>query len=135
MSLREPRFDHDYGLGAQAEMFATDVRRGLADGRVEDKHDLQAAGTGRLYIEYECYRQGRYRPSGIQETKATYWLIALQPPHVALVISVERLRDLTDGAWREGRDFGARREECKRGSHPTKGVLVDIGRIVASCRS
>ncbi len=134
MTLREPQFDHDLVLGQQAEMFVEDIRAGFSGQRVETKYDLKAASTGRLFIEYECLRRRAYCSSGLQETASLYWCVVLDAPHAALLISTERLRELTRHAWVHGSDTGARRGDCQRGSHPTRGVLLDIGRLVASCR-
>ena len=120
----EPRFDLDYARGRQAELWVQDLRAALQADRVEVKHDERARETGNLYVEFECLKRGSYRPSGIAVTEAEAWVFVLENPHLAVVVSTVRLKELARASWRLGY-----RAECQRGDHPTRGVLIPIGRL------
>lgn len=121
MSKPEPRWDIDKARGDAAEKWVSDIRAGLeGDASIEVKRD-KALSTGNLYVEYEC----RGKPSGIATTKADLWVFVLDLDHFAIVISTERLKALARSFYRAGR-IG----ECVVGSHPTKGVLIPLDRVM-----
>lgn len=119
----EPEFDIDLKRGQQGEMFVRDIIDALSEGghRIEVKRDDRSQGTGNIYVEYECKRRGRFVPSGLSSTQAQLWVFVLEVHHMAVCISVERLKELGRDAYRQGRIA-----EEKDGSHPTKGVLIPL---------
>jgi hypothetical protein len=119
----EPNFDIDFAVGQQGELFMTHVLRSLGTERIEVKTDQMAGQTGNVYIEYEC----RGRQSGIATTKAEFWAWVL-PGDVLVVARVALVREVARAYFRAGRTH------CPRGSHPTKGVLVPVGRLVAALK-
>ena len=121
MSVREPRWDVDWAIGRQGEMFVTDVIAALRDGAtVETKTDKRAADTGRLYIEYECLG----KPSGLRTTEAMIWAFVLGSGTL-LFLPTDTLKRLARLAWR----IPEFRVECARGSHPTRGVLIPLASL------
>ena len=122
----EPRFDLDYERGAQGELYVTDLVAALASGStsVETKTDDQIARTGNVYIEYACWRRGQWRASGIADTSADIWFFVL-PANVAIAAPVAAVRDVARSQW------ATYQRECSRGSHPTKGVAVPLGKFVS----
>lgn len=119
----QPQWDIDYQIGKQGELFMTNVLRSLGTARIEIKTDEMAARTGNVYIEYEC----RGRPSGIATSKAEFWAWVL-PGDIILVAKTSAVRDLARTYFRAGKS------ECRRGSHPTRGVLVPVKHILAGLR-
>lgn len=116
----EPRFDIDMEVGRQGEIFITSVIDSLKDGAsVETKTDVRALQTGNIYVEFECFRLGQWRKSGIATTEAEVWVFVLGV--AALCIPTETLKVLARLRWHAG---GVR--EQPRGSHPTKGVIIPI---------
>ena len=120
----EPRWDIDFAVGRQAEMWVSDIITALGTDAIEVKADERALRTGNLYVEYEC----RGKPSGIAITRAVLWIYVLNVEQLALVVSVERLKVLGREALRAGRDGS-----CTRGSHPTRGALVRLSDVMARC--
>lgn len=118
-----PDFDIDARVGRQGELFCLDVANGIRDGSIEVKTDERAADTGRVYVEYECFRRGRWEPSGIKTTQAEFWAFAIRD--VLVAAPVPNIRFAARRAFRQG--FVA---ECKRGSHPTKGVCVPLTELL-----
>src|SRR5215475_8359534 len=69
----QPDFDIDAAAGRQGELLVADVIRALRDGSAEVKTDEMALVTGNVYIECECLRRGKWRPSGVMATGAEIW--------------------------------------------------------------
>lgn len=118
--MRQPDWDHDFRRGQQGELFVAEIVRGLKDGTVETKTDDRAIDTGNLYIEAECLRQGEYRPSGINDTKAEVWMFVIGS--FAVTVPTVHLRRWADRC---------RKASCDAGSHPTRGYLLSLNQLIA----
>lgn len=126
MSVREPRWDHDWELGRQGELLCDDIAKAFANGASREvKTDMRAADTGRIYVEYECFRQGEWRPSGIKTSEAEYQVFVLGN-QALLVFPRLVLLALARRAWMEGHKVS-----CLNGSHPTRGVAIPLRDIPA----
>lgn len=120
----EPRFDLDSEYGRQGEMFVQDVAEAIRSQRVEVKRDARWAGTGNLFIEYECLKvSGRWEKSGIAITDASVWAFVLGDTETAIFIPTELLRGFCRELYRKGDFYHL---ECVVGSHPTRGVKVPL---------
>ncbi len=116
----EPRFDIDMEIGRQGEIFITSVIDAMKGGAsCEVKTDEKSAVTGNIYVEFECFRLGRWQKSGIATTEAEVWAFVLGS--AALCIPTDKLKVLARLRWHAGGE-----RECTRGSHPTKGVIIPI---------
>ena len=125
----EPRWDLDYEVGRQGELWVQNIADSLRSDAREVKVDERFAETGNVYVEYACRYRGQYRPSGIAITEAPVWVFVLQPEGLALVVSTELLRRVSREGYLAGRVA-----ECSRGSHPTRGVLVPVARLISEVR-
>lgn len=125
----EPRFDIDAAYGRQGELFIGSVISALRDGSAEVKTDAQSLRTGNLYVEMRCWRRGQWRKSGLATTTAETWSFVLGTTGLALVVAVDLLKSIAGDLWRAGRVA-----EERDGSHPTKGVLVPIARLINDAR-
>lgn len=124
-----PEFDIDYQYGSQGELWVTSVIQALKEDRVEVKRDGQFAATGNLYVEFECFRRGRWQPSGIATTTTELYMFVLGDSETGFVIPTDRLRAICRPLYRAGR-IGKERD----GSHPTRGVLVKLSHVLAEIR-
>lgn len=120
----EPRFDLDYAAGRQQEMWVEGIRDSLAADSIEVKLDREFVETGNIFIEYACKGKNGWDDSGLAKTTSKLWIQVLVEGELALIVSTERLKEIARRYW-------DRRAECKRGSHPTKGVLIPAAEIVA----
>jgi len=118
-----PDFDLDAEVGRQAELYVASIADALRDGTVEVKADEKARRTGNVFIEYECFRQGEWRRSGIATTAAEVWAIVV----AGEVMSAAPSRMVRHVA-RYSRPH--ERRECMRGSHPTRGVVIPMGEFL-----
>ena len=123
----EPRFDIDYAVGHQGEFFMSNVVDGWGTNRVEVKTDERASQTQNLYFEYECCYGGQWRKTGIADTEAEYWVQIIGGRSLALVVPVEKLKELVRTKWRDDPQC---RRDMMRGSHPTKGVAIRVNDFV-----
>ena len=123
MNKREPNFDIDRKIGAQAELWVSDLISALREtGRVEVKCDAPALKFQRVYVEYECKgRDGNWYPSGIKESKSDLYVFKFGDLPGALVIETNWLKRAARRAYRRHM-----RKECPRGGNPTKGVVVTL---------
>lgn len=117
----EPNWDIDSKRGHQAELWIKSIRSAISDGSIEVKRDERAFSTGNIYVEYQCLRKGKYRPSGLATSKATTWVFVLNNENLAIIISKEYLKKLGRKAYKLGK-----LRECRGGSHPTKGVVIPL---------
>jgi hypothetical protein len=116
----QPDWDVDKARGEEAEALFRKLRTGIIAGTTEVKRDDRARETGNFYIELECQRFDGWHDSGLRTTKATAWAIVCWP--VVLAVPVSILRIAVEGA---------KAAECRVGSHPTRGVVVPMGELVA----
>ncbi len=121
----QPAFDVDARYGEAAEsQFARlfDGSNGLFE--VKRKR-LQDAS---FYVETECLRDGRYVPSGINVTKARYWVYLIGESDIFVIFPTELLRvAMTSKAARDVAETD--------GSHPTRGKLVKLTTALGYRRS
>lgn len=122
MSRRQPDWDLDRLRGEEAEQMVKATRCALLVGECEVKRDDQAATTGNVYVEYACQTSEGWKPSGIASTKATTWAFVLGHGCTIVCMPVWLLKIVA-------RENGTTRE-CKVGSHPTKGVLLPVDKLV-----
>ena len=120
----EPGFDLLY-TGKQGEdWFATLIKANSA--KIEIKCDSKFFETWNFYIEYQCLRQGKWEPSGIKTTKSKFWVLKFGEYGGAFMVEKSWLLR----AARKGK-----KTEQKRGSHPTKGVLVTMQHLKDTART
>ncbi len=122
----EPRFDIDMAVGRQGEMFVARITEAIKSGAsIETKTDAAASKWGRVYLEYECMYGGEYRKSGIAATDAELWATVLEGD-VLIVAPTWRFRYAANKAYKSK----PLRRELKRGSHPTRGVVIPIAALI-----
>lgn len=129
-SKPEPRWDIDWKRGEQGELWVSDIREAFAKDAIEVKSDYVAAQTGNIYIEYECLRQGKWKPSGIATTESPVYAIAIDRK-MLLVLATDFLKAVAKTEFK--RNPSAKREML-RGSHPTRGIVVPISSLVSGLK-
>ena len=124
-------FDLNSKRGSQGELFIADLRKALAENSatIEVKTDAWFVKSKRLYVEHECRgRDGTWRPSGIETTKARLWAFVMGAHPGALIVETEWLRR----ACRLSLEISPKNwTECIYGQNPTKGVYVYIEHLIA----
>jgi hypothetical protein len=127
----QPDFDIDAAVGHQGELFTWRVVDALADGSSQTKNDAVALRTGRLYLEWQCWQRGAWRPSGIADTPADVWVEVIGGGMLIAVPSAD-VRAIARAHWRTPDDANP---SCTRGSHPTRGVLITIPQFIQEVRT
>jgi hypothetical protein len=126
----EPDFDIDAAIGHQGELFTWKVIEALKDGSSEVKTDMMAVHTGNIYIECQCLRRGSWVPSGIVTTATEVWC-HLIGNGILIAAPSEDVRRIVRKLWKSPNEANA---SCKRGSHPTRGVLISVPQFLYELR-
>lgn len=112
-------FYYDLDFAEGAEDWANDLLKGGK--KVEVKSDRLAHETGRIYIE--VYSRGK--PSGISTTQADYWIYRIEDKDTAIIVPVNRLRELVR------RNFGYTNKFVKGGDNDSSlGVLIPLDKLL-----
>jgi hypothetical protein len=128
--MRQPDFDLDRALGAQAELWVSNLREAIAAGaRIEVKAPQPFLRQQSFYVEYRCRgRDGVWRPSGVSTTKADLQFFKFGGLPGGLMVETAWLKRAVKSAYRRP----SARRECARGSNPTRGVLVSLADLWAT---
>ncbi len=124
----QPDFDIDYSVGHQGELYVMSIIDALKDGRAEVKTDEMALVTNNVYFERECLYRSGWRPTGIDNPDLqpdTIWVHVVGS--AVLGLPIDLLRRICDSPRAKSR-------ECKRGDHPTRGVVFKIPEFAALLR-
>lgn len=111
-------FNYDLDFGERTEDWINDLFR---DGKkIEVKTDRMAHITGNIYVE--VYSRGK--PSGISTTKANYWVFKIEEKDYAIIVNVEKLRDICRVMVQiNGFTYGGDNDT-------SKGILIPINLII-----
>lgn len=93
----EPDFDLDFTRGRVGENLVGTFLQSLEGGTIEVKTDYRVAETGNVYVETWQYRLAGAtdkRQSGINTTKADYWVFASPQGNGFICISTEALKSV-----------------------------------------
>jgi hypothetical protein len=133
-------FDLDQKRGAQTEMWIDSIRDALAqrNASIECKYDSyymsktsedyhrRGVNPPRIYIETECRgRDDVWRPSGINVTKASLWVIQFGKHCGGLIIETAWLKRAVEHAVVDPKNKGY----CSYGENPTRGVFIYMSTI------
>lgn len=117
----EPNFDIDYAVGHEGELFVKRIVDSFATNSIEVKTDEMSAKTGKVYLEVQCLYRGEWRHSGVATSAAELWAHVMAD-EVVIVAPTHQVRRIAAYWWLSEKFLA----ECKRGSHPTKGVALPI---------
>lgn len=122
--MRQPDWDIDLEKGAQAELWVLDLRKAFAGkAQIEVKAPQPFLREQTFYAEYECCgRDGIWRPSGFQTSKAPLHFIKFGSLPGGLVVETQWLIRAARIAYGKP----SARKECMRGSNPTRAVVVGL---------
>lgn len=122
----QPHFDNDLERGKVGESLLSTFLGSLGDGaKFEVKTDYRAWETGNFYIEtwqYGREDESDARQSGINVTKADWWVFAGPPGSGFIAIKTDDLRDL----MRETNPRETRQPRINANTNASKGRLVPI---------
>lgn len=93
----EPDFDIDFTRGKVGENLVGSFLEALEGGTIEVKTDYRVTETGNVYVETWQYRlpgATDKKPSGINTTKADYWVFASPTGDGFICIATTALRRL-----------------------------------------
>lgn len=119
----EPDFDLDFTRGQVGENLVGTFLQALEGGTIEVKTDYRAAETGNVYVETWQYRKPGAvdkKQSGINTTKADYWVFASPDGNGFICITTEALKS------------AIRDDNCREVRQPVSGHTTNasVGRLV-----
>jgi hypothetical protein len=122
-------FDLDMERGRQGELWIENIRKALSEysALIEVKTDFWYPISERFYIEYQCRgRDMKWRPSGIETTRAALWAIVWGAHAGMTVVEVAWLRRAVERAREDLRNHIS----MDYGENPTRGILVYMPHIL-----
>lgn len=121
-----PNWDIDSAVGRQGEFYVLRIIEALKEGAsIEVKTDDAASKWGRIYLERECLYGYEYKRSGLASTSAELWAQVVASD-VAVIAPTWRYKQAARRAWKSP----GLHKELKRGSHPTKGVVIPLSHLL-----
>jgi len=129
----QPKWDVDLAYGRKGEEWVANYLGALVLGEpghltAEAKRDRQWLNTGNIWIEVACKRADGWHDSGVVTSEADMWTLLLGEC-VLVGVPTRVLRRIAVYAWDWADDRGRNRfrSEEKDGSHPTRGVRLELG--------
>lgn len=120
----QPDFDLDNRRGAVGEQLVGTFLEALAHGTIEVKVDYGTWRTGNHYVEtHQLGRDGVWRPSGLNVTKAEWWCVVGPPACGFVAIRVDALKVLAQVAPRADQPLRG------SGTNATRGRLVRMAAV------
>jgi len=113
-------FAQDLKYGQLGEKRIRTMLENLVEGSFEVKSDRYRNGNMAVEMRQNPRREGRWIPSGLQVTKATWWVYIFSMDGGFIIVSVDRLKRYieTNKDTLETRDF------ARRSTNPAWGYLL-----------
>jgi hypothetical protein len=113
-------FDEDLKYGQMGEKRIRNMLENLVEGSFEVKADRYRNGNMAIEMRQNPRRCGKWVPSGLQVTKAKWWVYIFSMDGGFIIVSVERLKRFirANHETLETRDF------ARRSSNPAWGYLL-----------
>jgi len=118
------RFDFrkDLEYGHKGEKLVTDFLDAMESGSFEVKTDRYRNGRMVIEMEQNPRRKGEWIPSGIQVTKAKWWVYVFTLDGAFIMVSVDRIKRYIAQRQLSSKDY----KESARGSqNPARGFLLE----------
>jgi len=118
------RFDFrkDLEYGHKGEKLVTDFLDAMESGSFEVKTDRYRNGRMVIEMEQNPRRKGEWIPSGIQVTKAKWWVYVFTLDGAFIMVSVDRIKRYIAQRQLSSKDY----KEFARGSqNPARGFLLE----------
>lgn len=124
-------FAEDLKYGQLGEKRIRTMLENLVEGSFEVKSDRYRNGNMAVEMRQNPRREGRWIPSGLQVTKATWWVYIFSMDGGFVIVSVDRLKRFIEANKNtlETRDF------ARRSTNPAWGYLLrpnDVSELLHS---
>ena len=127
----QPDFDLDFKRGMVGENLVGTFLQALEGGTIEVKTDYRIAETGNVYVETWQYRlpdESDIKQSGINTTKADFWVFASPSGEGFICISTEALKN----AIRDHEPREVRQPLASQATNASKGRLLPVLTLLKS---
>jgi hypothetical protein len=113
-------FNEDLKYGQMGEKRIRDMLESLVEGSFEVKADRYRNGNMAIEMRQNPRRCGKWVPSGLQVTKAEWWVYIFSMDGGFIIVSVERLKRFI----KANRETLETRDFAPRSSNPAWGYLL-----------
>lgn len=127
----QPDFDLDFKRGMVGENLVGTFLQALEGGTIEVKTDYRIAETGNVYVETWQYRlpdESDIKQSGINTTKADFWVFASPSGEGFICITTEALKN----AIRSHEPREVRQPLASQATNASKGRLLPVLTLLKS---
>ena len=122
LPARRFNFRKDLEYGHKGEKLVTDFLDAMESGSFEVKTDRYRNGRMVIEMEQNPRRKGEWIPSGIQVTKAKWWVYVFTLDGAFIMVSVDRIKRYIAQRQLSSKDY----KEFARGSqNPARGFLLE----------
>jgi hypothetical protein len=113
-------FAEDLKYGQLGEKRIRKMLENLVEGSFEVKSDRYRNGNMAVEMRQNPRREGRWIPSGLQVTKATWWVYIFSMDGGFVIVSVDRLKRYIES----NKDNLQTRDFARRSTNPAWGYLL-----------
>jgi hypothetical protein len=113
-------FAEDLKYGQLGEKRIRKMLENLVEGSFEVKSDRYRNGNMAVEMRQNPRREGRWIPSGLQVTKATWWVYIFSMDGGFVIVSVDRLKRYIEA----NKDKLQTRDFARRSTNPAWGYLL-----------
>jgi len=113
-------FAEDLKYGQLGEKRIRKMLENLVEGSFEVKSDRYRNGNMAVEMRQNPRREGRWIPSGLQVTKATWWVYIFSMDGGFVIVSVDRLKRYIEA----NKDNLQTRDFARRSTNPAWGYLL-----------
>jgi len=113
-------FSEDLKYGQLGEKRIRKMLENLVEGSFEVKSDRYRNGNMAVEMRQNPRREGRWIPSGLQVTKATWWVYIFSMDGGFVIVSVDRLKRYIEA----NKDNLQTRDFARRSTNPAWGYLL-----------
>jgi len=124
-------FAEDLKYGQLGEKRIRKMLENLVEGSFEVKSDRYRNGNMAVEMRQNPRREGRWIPSGLQVTKATWWVYIFSMDGGFVIVSVDRLKRFIEA----NKDTLETRDFARRSTNPAWGYLLrpnDVSELLHS---
>jgi hypothetical protein len=127
LPARKFDFRKDLAYGHQGEKLVTDFLDAMSEGAFEVKTDRYRNGRMVIEMEQNPRRKGEWIPSGLQVTKAAWWVYVFTLDGAFVMVSVARIK-----RYIQQRQLGPKeyKEFARASQNPSRGFLLEAPEVV-----
>lgn len=126
LPARKFDFRTDLAYGHKGEKLVSDFLDAMEAGSFEVKTDRYRNGRMVIEMEQNPRRSGDWKPSGLQVTKAKWWVYVFTLDGAFIMVSTDRMRRYIKQRQIEEKDY---KHFARQSQNPSKGILLEPSEV------